>query len=745
MGALVYAASIVQERIAMAAESLGWTPEYHSTDEIDRFTDYLRRWEKPDADGRTAFSRDFTQAEFRFIHNERILCMSDASYFLTRYARLGDETNTTVRFKFRPTQEIYFSVISDMEARLASIELFIGKARQQYVTTLTELLIAHRLIFHPDVNCVVASADRTKSEEMARKVFFCYDRLAWWLKPKYSRRIESVPGLLEFDSINSRLSIQHGSGQAKQKGQQRAGIARGTTLTIYHISEASHIPNPVEQIEAAIFKAVHPSPKVFGVVESSFSGDVGWFPSNYKEARDNPTNRHKALFFSWPCARELYPTPPDARTFPVPYNWSPAGKVAEQIRKAELFIQNHPLLSVYFGSDWAMPMEQQWFYHRRWTHAFNTGTMSTLLQELPVDDVECMVASYDSVFGPGTIEVCHNERERNYDTYAIVGQSVEDRFDPDPDDIDYDLPRVPIVHKSNRGDVYNWELVPLRKDLYEGATGTRRELDIIDGKLIIFKHPPKPPHLTHVEYGIGVDSSTGVGSDYSVISVCRKGVGAIPDVQVAEFRSNRVGHVEIFAFAMPIALYFRDRTRDIQGYPMVGIEQIASVGDVCQKEMKRLGYPAGRFFRFGRYDTVKIKQATNKQGWFTTGWSRPILIGNFVHVVNNGWFVINSPWTIESMRRFEIHHTATNRVRMEHSSDTEDDDIFGAAISTFILHDLDTLADRSKKQFRGRESDPPPPINLAPVLGPSFSITQPKPITLDDVLRGRVGLDRYVH
>ena len=178
---------------------------------------------------------------------------------------------------------------------------------------------------------------------------------------------------------------------------------------------------------------------------------------------------------------------------------------------------------------------------------------------------------------------------------------------------------------------------------------------------------------------------------------------------------------------------------------MIGIEQIASVGDVCQKEMKRLGYPISRFFRFGSYDKIQLKQASNRQGWFTNAWSRPMLLGNFVHVVNNGWYVINSPWTIESMRKFEVHRTTTGRIRMDHNVDTEDDDIFAAAISTFITHDKDTLADRSKRQFRGRESDPTPPIDLAPTLGPSFSINQPKPITLDDVLRGRVGLDRYLH
>ncbi len=41
----MYAASIVDERLAIAAQTLGWKPEYHSTTEVDKFTEYLKQWE----------------------------------------------------------------------------------------------------------------------------------------------------------------------------------------------------------------------------------------------------------------------------------------------------------------------------------------------------------------------------------------------------------------------------------------------------------------------------------------------------------------------------------------------------------------------------------------------------------------------------------------------------------------------------------------------------------------------------
>lgn len=722
----MYAESIVQERLSVAEESLGWKVDYHSVDEVDKFQEYLSQWEKYNSDGELYFARDLRPVEYRFIQNEKVLCTCDAAYYLTRYARIIDEKDSNIRFRFRDTQRIYFHVISGLEGRGKSVELLIAKGRQVGITTITELLIGHRIFFHHNANALTASADRTKSEEMGKKILFTYDNLPWWLRPKYSRRIESVPGLLEFENLNSRVSIQHGSGQAKAKGQQRIGLGRGGTRTIWHVSEAALIPNPEQQIEAALMNATHESPVVFGVIESTFAGGTGWFPDKYdsiKQARDAGTyHRLNPLFFNWACNTDLCPTKSWIRVNPVPDGWRPNGKAESQIRKAELFIRNDPLLSSYFGSDYEMPMHQQWYYQCRYDESARDNTMNTLMQEFPCDDIEARVASYASVFKPEVIEVCHREREKKFDVYGIVGQSIESRHEPNVDEIDYDQPRIPITHRSKSGKLYKWELVPLLYKVYEGPTGHHDELDDINNVLFVYKQPDfrsnyGPESGRRKRYGIGVDTGAGMGYDYTGICVTDVGDGAIPDVQVAEWRSNTVGHVEAFAFVMPIALYFTHPDKDMIDYPLIGIEQLASVGDVCQSEMKKLGYPWGRFFDFGRYDTKRrIKQRTDRQGWFTTGWSRPILTGYYVLCVENGWYKLNSPWTIEECREFEVHKTTTGKSKLEHSDESHDDCIFASAISSFIMHDMETIADRSKSQYRGNESTKPP-INLTPNNG----------------------------
>ena len=119
----MYAESIVNERLDIAEEELGWRPVYHSVSEVDRFIRKIESEMKLDGAGKPYFPRELTADEFRFIQNEKVLCSCDAAYFLTRYAWVTDENTNAVRFKFRGAQPLYFSVISQLEAKRAAIEL----------------------------------------------------------------------------------------------------------------------------------------------------------------------------------------------------------------------------------------------------------------------------------------------------------------------------------------------------------------------------------------------------------------------------------------------------------------------------------------------------------------------------------------------------------------------------------------------------------------------------------------------
>lgn len=738
----MYADSITAERIAIAQEELDYELTYHSVDEIDRFNDRLDESMKLNAAGQPYFSRNLTRSEFIFIENERILSACDAAYWLTHYAWLSDENNNAVRFKFRGAQTPLFSVISELESKHAAIELLIAKGRQQYITTLTQLLVNHRVFFHDYTYGVTASADATKSAEMAQKTFFTYDHMPWWLKPKYTRRVEGVPGLLQFGSLESRLSILHGASSARAKGAQKTGIARGSTPTVYAISEVAHFPDAAQTIEAALFGGVHANPKILGCLESTFAGDSNWFAKRYMGSRElirqNKPTRLRPLFFNWPFAREIYPTPTWWATNKIymPADWQPSGKVAEQIHKAEMFIRTDPLLAAFMGPNWRMPIEQQWFYNFKYEDAQQGGTLSTLMQEFPCDDVEAMVSSFDSVFGREVIEVLDSNREKRFNVYGLVGQAIDERFEPPTSEIDYSQKRLVFNHTTPRSAIYRWELVPLLYNLFKDANGHELEREAIDCRLFVYK-----PFDPAFDYSIGVDTANGVGRDATVINVNRIGKPGHPDVQVAELRSHLLSHVEAFAFVMPMALMYYNPDKGALGWPKMAIEQIASVGDVCQNELRKLGYPTGRFHQFGRYDGVEMKSKTNKLGWHTGAWSRPILIGHFVHAVKNGWYIVNSPWTINECEHFETHISESGREKQEHSSESWDDGIFASAMSYFTAHDMDSLAERSKRQYHGvAAAINLPQVDITPVsAGWSVSTTGYRnQVSLDNlVFRGR--------
>lgn len=693
-------------------------------------------------------TQNLTPRQSRWMLNEQLLVMCDAAYALTRYGWVTSEEGVIMRFNFRMAQLLLFNVIADLEECDAAIEIMILKARQLGMTSLVELMIMFRIIFSNGVNAIIASADRQKSKMMGKKLLMGYDMLPIWLRPQYTSRVETENGELTFGQLNSGVYVQHGN--------QMSGIARGSTPTLYHLSECASFTNAKEQIEASLFKAVHASPSIFGILESTGEGDEGWWAETWHYSKANWASRTCRLcpiFFPWVIGRDLYPKPAWLKMRPVPsaFYEHRLPDTREHVARVEAYIANTPLLSKQLGPRWTMPLEQQWFWEVGHEEHKAKGMEGIWYQEMAGDDIEALQRSAEGVFGHDVMIEVENAAIQNYQAFGISGQSIEDHHEPPTEDIDYgttDKPRMReiVTYNSNRGDSYRWELLPLHHDMqYVASLKTKPDAfrEYANGKLMVF-YPPTPG----IDYSIGVDTSNGMGEDSTVICVTaptsRRGQ---PDIQVAEFRSAYVSHVEAYAFIMCIAAYYSRFMEDSTPHrnPIVGVEQIASVGDVAQVQMRKMGYT--RFPSFIRYDSKDLKkQKSKKIGWYTNVWSRPILVDSFVHSVQNGWYVINSPWLIDECKHFEVHYTASGKEKKEHEEGEHDDGLFAAAISEIIVNDLKSMTERSKKRFGAADQQALPPINVEKYAGQVFS-TKPgggRAITMEDIVYSSTAeLDRW--
>jgi len=712
----MYSRSKVSERIAIAEAEFGFSLEPHTVAEVDAFDAHLvasGMYEFDDS-GRPSAVVRLSDLEREWIQNEQALVLCDADYFLSHYAYIKDEQNVIRRFQFRTPQRLLYEIIAGLEERDAAIEVMILKARQLGMSTLVELLIAHRIIFGYGVNAIIGSADQTKTALMANMLFLCYDYLPVWLRPQWTRRVESDRGMLVFGASSSGVSFQHGA--------QASGIARGTTPTVYHLSECASFTDPVNQIEASLFRAVHASPNVFGILESTGEGDKGWWPDTWRHAKSNwHLNRARLcpLFLPWFCGTDIYPTPTWIGQRPVPADWRPNRDTREHVAKAELYVRSSPLLSRHLGSAWRMPQAQQWFWEVEHEQAKAKGIESVFLQEMAGDDEEALQRSVESVFGHETIAEISATRNRDYAVYGLSGQSIEDDHEPPPDDIDYNAERIPVRYQSKKAGAapYLWELIPLT---FSTPLRENNPDDAI-GKLIVFR-PPAPG----VSYSIGVDTGGGKGEDSTVVSVWSIGARGLPDIQAAEFASPYVNHVEAFSFVFAIAAYYGQFMREGMTpeyrwqMPYLTVEQVEAVGDVCQLQCIRMGYPVRSVHVFTRLDSspariARQKKTATKLGWYTYGWSRPILTTTFVNSAKNNWIKINSPWLVEEMRHFEVHSTATGKEKLEHEEGEHDDRIFAAAMATTAPHLTEDMSERSKK--RPTEAAGLPLLDLAPYRG----------------------------
>lgn len=151
----------------------------------------------------------------RWVANERFLSFASAEYFVTRYAKIRAANTQIVHFNFRIAQKIFFSFLAECDDLQIAIQLFILKARQLGVSTVTALFFLHRILYVANTYAVMASVQVPQSQKLKNMIDTCQDNLPFWLRVGQTSTKVTEPRWTN----GSRLSVQAGA--------QEVGIGQG--------------------------------------------------------------------------------------------------------------------------------------------------------------------------------------------------------------------------------------------------------------------------------------------------------------------------------------------------------------------------------------------------------------------------------------------------------------------------------------------------------------------------------------
>lgn len=671
----MYHPRVIAQRLEVWEKRYGFHPEPHSVSFVEGALSHFK--ELTDEDGRLV--RDLQQEEIRFILNERAMCASDFYYYCTRYAHIRHYAGEGfIRFKPNIAQMIELDQWAQLEGMGRAIMVQNLKARQLGMSTISEIAIAHRAQFTPESWGIVGSNNPEKSEKMVHMMTDNWERMPWWLMPKVTR--EKKGELIEFGEQSTGVSISHGAATS--------GIGRGSTMNWFHLSELAEYINPAELVDASLLKAVHESPSVLGLLESTAAGKGNWWHKKWLDSKKyywsgEGSAKFCPVFLPWFVGTDIYPTATWLQTRPVPVGWQPAELTVKHAERAREYVQSNPLLRKHLGEDWHMPREQMWYWQVEREDYARKDELGKFYQEMPASDDECFQSSAISIFSVDLLSEMREGAKRPIGVYGIVGPQSEIPKDqwPARSEVDDNMAPISITAKwSESQGKHEYTLLPLKMDRYP-------LMDMV-GKLAIFE-PPR----ADMAYGVGVDTGHGIGQDSTAIEVCRKGDFYRNDAQVAEWYSPFRGALDVWPIVMAIGTLYSPRAADGRNNQAKMVIECAANGEATQHELRKRGW--SHFHQWVRYDSKRIDESrATKLGWYTNSWSRAMMLDNFIKAVRDRWVDINSERLLDEMSHFQ---KSDARAKLEAATGQHDDCLMAFGI---VLWSLNAMV------RRGAQPDP---------------------------------------
>ncbi len=613
----MYSRRKVEKKIELL-EVKGTKLVYHSVEACDQAAGHLEEIRKrTERDEGPEAVPQYDQEESRWIANERALCSLDYLYFATRYGYILAEEEM-IHYRPNVAQLIANDARAELEDLGWSVLMMFLKARQVGITTDAQMCMAQKTMSQPHTVALTGSSDKDRSSEMVVKYRAIYDQLPPWLRPKITANRTGTR--MAFDELNSRLIVQHGA--------QKFDIGRGNTPTAFHLSECASYLNAEDLIDAGLMPAIHDSPRILGILESTGEGPYGWWYDTWEHCKKTywkGGGRFRPIFLPWFVAKDFCPTPTWLLQHKVPEGWRPDGVVRGHAERAAKFVRASDLLRRYYPENWRMPIEQMWFWWVNREEYRAKKRLDRFMHEYAADDLEAFAPSGDSVFDIDTLSVYGTNCREPVGVYGFRAHASLIPGRLQADETDRDTTRAIL-------DVGPYQLVPVRWEGWQTSNPL--------GKLLIFQWPERGE-----EYGFGVDTGDGIGQDNTVLEGYRKGTPFRVGEQICELACNYVNANDFAPMCHCVGLFYQGP----QGRQPKMVIETGLNGESTQLEMKKLGW--SNFHMWVRYDRKRIDQAgATRMGFVTNRWSRPMVIDYLVKALRDGDLEINSPEFVKEMQ-----------------------------------------------------------------------------------------------
>ncbi len=424
--------------------------------------------------------RSITSEEQAYIFNELIMTPASFPYWADRYSYVHTDDGRLKKVEIWPSQQMLLNKIQEREEKNTRDHVFIAalKGRQEGITTISQMIQAHRLMLHEGTRSLAASNVEDKTFELYQFLNRIYDNLPWWMKPQVADRVKSKH--MVFPKLRSKANYAW-SNQADPIGQ-------GQTLDMVHLTEVSTWVNPgyiKGDIEPAFTSSGAYLP-IF-IAESTGEGAKGnYFHDLYMSAK------HKGGGFI-PLFISVF-------DLPQKYHNSTEGITLSPVTLA-------------VGERWErengkkLSKEQLAWYQNTRTRYEGTGDLETFFQEYPTTEEEAFQVGLKSVF---SIELRSKLRDEVREPEAL--------YDVNP----ANGKLIPIEDKEDKG-TYNrlvmWEM-PERGQLYVmgvdaswglGGENDNASIEVIrvgtkerpDEQVAEFYGDVTPSHLANIANTVG--------------------------------------------------------------------------------------------------------------------------------------------------------------------------------------------------------------------------------------------------